>query len=1262
SLGGSAFLGCSGLTALSLPSSVKTIGEGGFQECTGLTTLTLPEGIETLNNSSFLGCTGLTSLTLPASLTEITYHAFWNCSGLTEISYYAENPVSTEVIFDDTVYANAVLNMPNATLADIQAVSTWNQFAHIVAKDGSIDPGMYQIEFDRTEPASGTTVPSLGQISTWWTLPNTINITNDPVPYVTNEAGERMDRIEVRLAINERDPNNILIDISPEITANGTYQVVIPAGAITDGSNPDRFTNDEVILTYTVKKNLVAGDDFEYQGLKYTVLDAEARTCETKEGTETTPGNSFEGDLVIPETVSDGTNEYSVTRVGIYGFKGCNNIRSLTLPISLTEIGEEAFMNCTGLTSLDLPRNITSIEGGAFDNCDGIVTVNLPEALVRIPDQCFHNCANLTTVSFPESLKEIATDAFLECNKLVNITLPNSLSTIESGAFNGCALGSLTLPASIANIRSLAFHGCPINIVNYEASKPVEAPSNIFDDVVYEDATLIMPNATLADIQAIEPWNKFVHIEAQDNEGSGSNLVVNGDFENPDYVQSVPGEYTYSPVDTWENLTELPGWTLSTSGPWNGVISLITDEYEIGKDLIRPLNGTNILLFRGYPDNGWTTLNAAQIVKGLVPGREYNIDFLIAENQPDGSWGPQEPNYGFTISEVDGDTEGKEILGYTYTEQNLDLKYYGYKFVAPNDGQVYLKFFLMNQYYEGNHKDDLWMALDNVRIYDGKADPITEPVAGDDFEYQGIIYTVLDAEAGTCETKAGEWAEPGNICSGQLVIPATVYNKLYDYTVVKVGSYGFGSENKHSDFTSVTLPETIEEIGAYGFNNCTELTEINLPNSLKIIANYSFVSTAITSLILPESLQSIEGFAFGGCRDLISISFPNTPIRIGTGAFETCTNLQNISFSQTLPEFPSVDQAFYQCTAIKDIKYTAATPTRSDLEFEESVYENAVLNMPNAALGDIQATAPWNKFAHIEAKDGSIPPQIVAGDKFTYQGIVYSILDTENRTCIAHAPDYEGEVPNVKDSNTIIPETVSDGTYDYTVIGIREFAFSGAENLLSVTLPSSIESIGEDAFANCPRLTSLVWKAHRRMQEDVVPSIDNPNLLVYVDSLKFAPVELNHNIVVMDTESGSPECQRLVIDPAYPFTPLYSFVSLNSSMTKEFSQTTPLGGCAGWETIVLPFDATSVALSDARGELTPFSRITNIETQYPYWLYEADSQGEWKEAFGIQAGIPYLISMPNNEQYAVRYRISGPVTFSNPNAVTITPQTTAPYS
>ena len=86
SIGESTFLGCRGMTELTLPNSVTSIGDFAFEGCSGLTELTLPNSVRSIGNCAFSLCRGLTELTLPNSVTSIGDCAFYGCSGLTELT------------------------------------------------------------------------------------------------------------------------------------------------------------------------------------------------------------------------------------------------------------------------------------------------------------------------------------------------------------------------------------------------------------------------------------------------------------------------------------------------------------------------------------------------------------------------------------------------------------------------------------------------------------------------------------------------------------------------------------------------------------------------------------------------------------------------------------------------------------------------------------------------------------------------------------------------------------------------------------------------------------------------------------------------------------------------------------------------------------------------------------------------------------------------------------------------------------------------
>lgn len=85
-IGESAFWGCHGLTSVTIPNSVTSVGSGAFQLCGGLTSITIPNSVTSIGSEAFWGCDGLTSVTIPSSVTSIGNYAFQFCDNLTSVT------------------------------------------------------------------------------------------------------------------------------------------------------------------------------------------------------------------------------------------------------------------------------------------------------------------------------------------------------------------------------------------------------------------------------------------------------------------------------------------------------------------------------------------------------------------------------------------------------------------------------------------------------------------------------------------------------------------------------------------------------------------------------------------------------------------------------------------------------------------------------------------------------------------------------------------------------------------------------------------------------------------------------------------------------------------------------------------------------------------------------------------------------------------------------------------------------------------------
>ena len=137
SIGRGAFYGCWKLTSLTIPSGVTSIGYSAFRGCSGLTNLTIPSSVTSIGDKAFYGCSELTSLTIPSSVTEIGWGAFRGCSGLTSIYVYPENLPELGIdIFTGCDAKNCTVYVPKGTY-DAYKSSEFGYFEKIVEFDAT---------------------------------------------------------------------------------------------------------------------------------------------------------------------------------------------------------------------------------------------------------------------------------------------------------------------------------------------------------------------------------------------------------------------------------------------------------------------------------------------------------------------------------------------------------------------------------------------------------------------------------------------------------------------------------------------------------------------------------------------------------------------------------------------------------------------------------------------------------------------------------------------------------------------------------------------------------------------------------------------------------------------------------------------------------------------------------------------------------------------------------------------------------------------
>ena len=152
-----------------------------------------------------------------------------------------------------------------------------------------------------------------------------------------------------------------------------------------------------------------------------------------------------------------------ITELNCFALSDCYNITSVTFGENsqLTSIGDGAFNWCESLESITIPDSVTSIGDGAFCCCAKLTSITIPDGVKSIGNYAFEECTALESITIPDSVLNIGDSAFAECTALESITIPDSVLNIGDSAFEGCtALESITIPDSVLSIGYSAFEGC----------------------------------------------------------------------------------------------------------------------------------------------------------------------------------------------------------------------------------------------------------------------------------------------------------------------------------------------------------------------------------------------------------------------------------------------------------------------------------------------------------------------------------------------------------------------------------------------------------------------------------------------------------------------------------------------------------------------------------------------------------------------------------------------------------------------------------
>ena len=311
-------------------------------------------------------------------------------------------------------------------------------------------------------------------------------------------------------------------------------------------------------------------------------------------------------------------------------------------------------------------------------------------------------------------------------------------------------------------------------------------------------------------------------------------------------------------------------------------------------------------------------------------------------------------------------------------------------------------------------------------------------------------------------TKIGAGAFSSLVGLKTVIIPGTVkevganafsYNKTLEKVIMQEGTKTIGDKAFYQcyNLSEINLPNTINSIGEFSMAR-SKITNLNVPSSLKTIKTYAFLPlTNLVTVNIPEGVETIESSAFSGCTKLEAITIPSTVTDIKNGAFSNCNNLIQINLNTNKFTYESG-------MLLPEDKSEIIFVSKKILENTDTFRIPEGIQTFTINLGD---------FTNI--KNVSIPKSLINMRGGILPKYVENITIAEGNTnfYVENKQLYKGTTLLMsytgKESVTVKTGTITIGSY----------AFSGEKNAKEIILPASVENIREYIMLDLSKLQKL---------------------------------------------------------------------------------------------------------------------------------------------------------------------------------------------
>lgn len=817
---------------------------------------------------------------------------------------------------------------------------------------------------------------------------------------------------------------------------------------ITTGSSLTHYYGNGGIVEIPKRLSLKEIGTFAFSNFEYVMKTAEELLIDDRE----TSKAWFIGDdtitkVIIPE---------GVEKICAYAFANLTALEEVVFPSTLEAIDYGAFYGCTSLTKITFKgeNNLKIINQSAFESCNLKGTLELPSACV-ISDYAFAGNTALSEIVFTDTLQSIGRYAFAGCKSVTEVTVTAPKVKYGAYVFTGCeSLKSFTVNSSV--IPEGMFYECE-SLEKVTVGKDVNDigefafKSTSISEYVVESGNKAYKNGSCdyivsADEKTLVAVSPSARGEFTAKEKITS--VAKGAFSHNDKLSSVVlpdvtsvGNYAFASM---KRISEITLGELEYVGEYAffeaGITSLPDFDADtvIGKYAFAYTDVTEVTI----PDG----MNVAE---GVFSECDKLESVTVGDNVVLGK-------YAFNLS--------KDYIFEILKKKEGDATHFYYEFASALKSVTIGKNAVI-----GEAAFSGAASLESVTLGEGA-----------DIGYMAFYNNASLKNIDLSKAKKiGGYAFSGDVyyvcLDDAMTIPVVNSDGYYVYTyhapklteidlsaAETLGEYAF---SYCRDLVTVKLGENIKDISDYAFAGTVALENVNTDGIVNVGA-YAFIESALTEIELPNA-ETIGEYAFVYCKKLEKVTLGDAVREIGEGAFSYCESLTEVS---GLGYTDNIGAYAFAYTAIvkADLFDTVELGDYAFLKEELTPFE-VTLGEKIKVLGDnpfaMCVIAPFSK------------TDVVTFNGVDYESVVYT-FDISETVHVIDGSLY-CNVPNGLELTVYAGTDHENALVAEGTVRITSYAFAGSD-VVNVTVPYMVTSIGHKAFFGCEKLGIVVFKSYEK--------------------------------------------------------------------------------------------------------------------------------------------------------------------------------------